>query len=51
MDLASTIKNLKQIKMVWDELDSRVKEKQPASAQHLWELLQDCWKRIPGEAG
>jgi hypothetical protein len=21
-----------------------VKEKQPASAQHMWELLQDCWK-------
>jgi SAM-dependent MidA family methyltransferase len=20
------------------------------SAQHMWELLQDCWKSIPGEA-
>ena len=30
--------------MVWDELDRRVKEKQQTSAQHMWELLQDCWK-------
>uniref|UniRef100_A0AAZ3Q021 Tc1-like transposase DDE domain-containing protein n=1 Tax=Oncorhynchus tshawytscha TaxID=74940 RepID=A0AAZ3Q021_ONCTS len=36
--------------MVWDELDRRVKEKQAISAQHMWELLQDCWKIIPGEA-
>ena len=37
--------------MVWDELDLRVKEKQPTSAQHMWELLQDGWKSIPYEAG
>ena len=37
--------------MVWDELDRRVKEKQPTSAQHMWELLQDYWKSIPCEAG
>ena len=43
--------NLNPIEMVWDELDHRVKEKQPTSAQHMWELLQDCWKIIPGEAG
>ena len=40
--------NLKPIETVWDELDRRVKEK-PTSAQHMWELLQDCWKSIPGE--
>jgi hypothetical protein len=28
-----------------------LKEKQPKSGQHIWELLQDCWKIIPGEAG
>uniref|UniRef100_A0AAZ3P0K0 Tc1-like transposase DDE domain-containing protein n=1 Tax=Oncorhynchus tshawytscha TaxID=74940 RepID=A0AAZ3P0K0_ONCTS len=39
------------IEMVWDELDHRVKEKHPISAQHMWELLQDCWKSIIGEAG
>uniref|UniRef100_A0AAZ3RQK9 Serine-threonine/tyrosine-protein kinase catalytic domain-containing protein n=1 Tax=Oncorhynchus tshawytscha TaxID=74940 RepID=A0AAZ3RQK9_ONCTS len=43
--------NLYPIEMVWDELDRRVNEKQPTSAQHMWELLQDCWKSIPHEAG
>jgi hypothetical protein len=28
-----------------------VKENQPTSARHMWELLQDCWKGIPHEAG
>ena len=32
--------------LVCDELDLRLKEN-----QHMWELLQDCWKGIPGEAG
>ncbi|KAJ8342452.1 hypothetical protein SKAU_G00323800, partial [Synaphobranchus kaupii] len=41
--------DLNPIEMVWDELDRRVKEKQPTSAQHLWELLQDCWETIPGD--
>ena len=35
--------------MVWDELESRVKDRQPTSAQHMQELLQDCWKSIPGD--
>ena len=43
--------DLNPIEMVSDELDYRVKEKQPTSAQHMWELLQDSWKSIPGEAG
>ena len=43
--------NLNPIAMVWDELDRRVKEKQPTSAQHMWDLLKDFWKSIPGEAG
>jgi hypothetical protein len=30
--------------MVWDELDRRVKEKQPTSAQHLWELFKTVGK-------
>ena len=34
--------NLNPIEVVWDELDLRMKEKQPTSAQHMWELLQDC---------
>ena len=32
--------DLNPIVVVWDELDRRVKEKQPTSAQHMWELLQ-----------
>jgi hypothetical protein len=41
--------NLNQIDMVWDDLDHRVKEKLPTCAQHMWELLHDCWKIIPGD--
>ena len=41
--------DLNPIEMVWDESDRRVEEKQPTSAQHMWELLQDCWKSIPGD--
>jgi hypothetical protein len=26
-----------------------VNKKQPTSAQHMWEILQDCWKSIPGD--
>ena len=37
------------IEMVWDELDRRVKERQPSSPQHMWELLQECWKSIPDD--
>ena len=43
--------DLNPIEMVWDELDRRVKEKQQTSAQYMWELFQDSWKSIPGEAG
>jgi hypothetical protein len=43
--------DINPIVMVWDELDRRVKEKHPTSPQHMWELLQDCWKSIPHEAG
>ena len=39
--------NLNPIEIFWEELDHRVKEKQPTSAQHLWELLQDCLKSNP----
>ena len=42
--------DLNPIEMVWDELECRVKEKQPTTPQLMWELLQDCWKSIPGEA-
>ena len=41
--------DLNPIEIVWDELEHRVKEKQPTNV-HMLELLQDCWKSIPGEA-
>jgi hypothetical protein len=41
--------DLNPSEMGWDELDCKVKEKQQTSAQHMWELLQECWKSIPGE--
>jgi transposase len=41
--------DLNPIEMVRDELDRRVKEKQPTRALHMWELLQDCKKNIPSE--
>ena len=36
--------DLNPIEMVWDELDCRVKEKQPTSAQHMWELFETVGK-------
>jgi hypothetical protein len=36
--------DLKQIEIVWDESDRRVKEKQPTSTQHMWELLKTVGK-------
>jgi transposase len=39
--------DLNPFEMVWDEFDRRVKEKQPTSAQHMWELLL---KSIPHDA-
>ena len=41
--------NFIPVEMVWDELNRRVKEKYPKSAQNVWELLQDSWKSIPGD--
>ena len=41
-DLSSTIPRSQPNEMVWDELNRIVKEKQLTSAQHMWELLQEC---------
>ena len=38
--------DLNPVELVWDELDRRVKAKQPTSATHLWELRQQCWEDI-----
>uniref|UniRef100_A0A672IYI2 Transposase Tc1-like domain-containing protein n=1 Tax=Salarias fasciatus TaxID=181472 RepID=A0A672IYI2_SALFA len=38
--------DLNPIELVWDEIDRRVKAKQPTSATHLWELLQQTWEEL-----
>ena len=38
--------DLNPVELVCDELDRRVKAKQPTSATHLWELLQQCWEEL-----
>ena len=38
--------DLNPIELVLDELDRRVKAKQPTSATHLWELQQQCWEEL-----
>jgi transposase len=41
LTLPSQSPDLNPIEMVWDELDWRVKEKQPTIPQHFWELRQE----------
>ena len=36
--------DLNPIEMVWDELDHRVKEKHPTSAQHMWNSFKNVGK-------
>ena len=36
--------DLKPIEMVWEELDRRMKEKQPTSAQHMWNSFKTVGK-------
>lgn len=38
--------DLNPVGMVWDKLDRRVKDKQPTSPQHMWEIFKDCWKKL-----
>ena len=38
--------DLNPVELVWDELDRRVKAKQPTSTTRLWELLQQCWEEL-----
>lgn len=38
--------DLNPIELVWDELDRKVKAKQPTSAEHLWQLLQEAWQNM-----
>ena len=38
--------DLNPIELVWDELDRRMIAKQPTSATHLWELLQQSREEL-----
>ena len=46
MEWPSQSPGLNPIEVVWDELDRRMKAKQPTSETHLWELLQQCWEEL-----
>uniref|UniRef100_A0A672IVI6 Transposase Tc1-like domain-containing protein n=1 Tax=Salarias fasciatus TaxID=181472 RepID=A0A672IVI6_SALFA len=46
MECPAQSPDLNPIELVWDEIDRRVKAKQPTSATHLWELLQQTWEEL-----
>ena len=38
--------DLNPIELWWDEVGQRVRAKQPTSAAHLWQLLQESWAEL-----
>ena len=38
--------DLNLIKLVWDELDWKVRVKQPTSAAHFWQLSPENWAEL-----
>ena len=40
--------DLNIIEAVWDYLDRMQLEKQPTTAEELWDVLRDVWNNIPG---
>lgn len=38
--------DLSPIELVWDELDRKVKNRQPTNAKQLLQFIQDEWKKI-----
>ena len=41
--------DLNIIETVWDYLDRKKVEKQPTTAEELWDVLRDTWNNIPGD--
>ena len=39
--------DLNIIEAVWDYLDRKKLEKQPTTAEVLWDVLRDAWNNIP----
>ena len=39
--------DLNIIEAVWDHLDRKKLEKQPTTAEVLWDVLRDAWNNIP----
>ena len=46
MEWPAQTPDLKPIELVWDEMDRRMKAKEPTRATHLWEPLQKCWEEL-----
>ena len=40
--------DLNIIEAVWDYMDRKKLEKQPTTAEELWDVLRDAWNNIPG---
>ena len=38
--------DLNPVELVWDELERKVRAKQPISAAQLWQFLQESWKEL-----
>lgn len=46
MEWSAQSPGLKPIKLVWDEVDRRVKAKQPTSTKDFQERLQQFWEEL-----
>ena len=38
--------DLNPIEPVWDELDQKIRVKQPTNAAHLWQILLESWVEL-----
>ncbi|CAK9806963.1 Transposable element Tc1 transposase [Anthophora quadrimaculata] len=41
--------DLSPIELLWEELDRNVRQHCPSSKEHMWRLLNECWKNITQE--
>ena len=46
MSWLAQLADLNSIELVWDELNWKVRAKQPTSVAHLWQLLQKNWTEL-----